>query len=96
MFVSIVQFPKIKAGQDEAFKAWFRWSNAEFGKFPGFIRRSLLEPETGGTYAAIVEMASKESFAAMHSSPIHAEAGKKVTALFEGSPTPTFYKIIIP
>jgi heme-degrading monooxygenase HmoA len=92
MFVSIIQFPKIK---DEAFKAWFKWSNSEFSKFPGFVRRSLLEPEKGGTYAAIVEMEEKESFMTMHSSPIHAEAGKKAVELFEGSPTPNFYKTII-
>ena len=96
MFVSIVEFPVIKEGQDETFKDWFKWSNSEFSKFPGFIRRSLLEPENGGTYAAIVEMETKEAFLAMHSSPIHAEAGKKVAALFLGSPKPTFYKIIIP
>ena len=95
MFVSIIQFPKIKDGQDEAFKAWFKWSNSEFSKFPGFVRRSLLEPEKGGNYAAVVEMEGKENFMTMHSSPIHAEAGKKVIGLFEGSPTPTFYKIII-
>ena len=95
MFASIIQFPKIKDGQDEEFKSWFKWSTAEFSKFPGFIRRSLLEPEKGGTYAAIVEMQSKENFTTMHSSPIHAEAGKKVIGLFEGSPTPAFYKIVI-
>ncbi len=95
MFVSIIQFPKIKEGQDEAFKEWFKWSNSEFSKFSGFIRRSLLEPEKGGNYAAVVEMEGKENFITMHSSQIHAEAGKKVIGLFEGSPTPTFYKIII-
>ena len=77
MFISIVQFPAIKEDQDEAFKDWFKWSNSEFRKFSGFIRRSLLEPENGGTYVAIVEMETKEAFLAMHSSPIHAEAGKK-------------------
>ena len=95
MFVSIIQFPKIKDGQDETFKSWFKWANSEFSKFPGFIRRSLLEPEKGGAYAAIVEMESKETFLAMHSSPIHAEAGEKVIGWVEGSPTPTFYNIII-
>ena len=56
MFISMVQFPAIKEGQDEAFKDWFKWSNSEFRKLSGFIRRSLLEPENGGTYVAIVEM----------------------------------------
>ena len=96
MFISIVQFPAIKEGQDEAFKDWFKWSNSEFRKFSWFIRRSLLEPENGGTYVDIVKMETKEAFLAMHSSPIHEEAGKKVASLFQGNPKPTFYKIIIP
>ena len=29
MFVSMVQFPEIKAGKEEDFKAWFVWANSE-------------------------------------------------------------------
>lgn len=32
MFVSIIQFPKIKEGQDQAFQEWLKWSNSEFSK----------------------------------------------------------------
>ena len=48
MFVAIVNYPQIKAGQEDAFKSWFRWANSEFSKSPGFIRRSLLLAEKGG------------------------------------------------
>ena len=95
MFVSMVQFPAIKIGKEEDFKAWFSWANSEFGKFPGFIRRSLLEPEQGGNYAAIIEMNSKEDFQKMHSSPIHAEVAQKAAPLLDGSGASVFYKILI-
>jgi heme-degrading monooxygenase HmoA len=95
MFVAIVNFPPIKAGKDDDFRKWFAWSNQEFSKLKGFISRRLLKPLKQGNYAAIVEHESYETFMAMHVSPVHDEAGKKVEALFDGNPTPLFYEVII-
>ena len=95
MFVSMVQFPEIKAGKEEDFKAWFVWANSEFSKFPGFIRRSLLEPEQDGIYAAIIEMNSKEDFLRLHASPVHTEVAQKVAPLLAGSGSARFYRIVI-
>jgi heme-degrading monooxygenase HmoA len=95
MFVAIVNYPKIKAGQEEAFKSWFNWSTSEFSKSPGFIRRSLLKNEKEGEYACLVEMDSKESFMALHSLPFHAIAAEKALELFEGRAVPTFYSVVI-
>ncbi|MDD4085231.1 MAG: hypothetical protein PHQ31_06865 [Acidaminococcaceae bacterium] len=95
MFVAIVNYPQIKAGQEDAFKSWFRWANSEFSKSPGFIRRSLLLAEKGGEYACLVEMESKESFIALHSLPFHALAAEKALELFEGRAVPTFYTVVI-
>ena len=95
MFIVVVNFPPIKSGKDEEFREWFTWSNKEFANSKGFISRRLLKPIKGGNYAAIVEHESEETFMAMHSSPKHDEAGKRVHPLFDGSPTPQFYEVII-
>ena len=95
MFVVIINFPPIKEGKDEEFREWFAWTNKEFANYKGFISRRLLKPMKGGNYAAIVEHDSQETFMAMHNSLAHAEAGKRVGLLFEGSPTPQFYEVIV-
>ncbi len=95
MFVVIINFPAIKEGKDAAFREWFADTNKEFGNFKGFIGRRLLKPMESGNYAAIVEHESQESFMAMHESPAHNEAGKRVGPLFDGSVSPQFYEVII-
>ena len=95
MFVVIINFPPIKAGKDAEFRQWFAWSNEEFRKQRDFIKRRLLKPLKEGNYAAVVEHESNETFMAMHSSPIHDEAGKRVKPLFDGSPSSNFYEVII-
>ena len=95
MFVVFINFPPIKAGKEEEFKEWFTKSNKEFSKFKGFISRRLLQPMEGGNYAAVVEHESQETFLSMHKSPEHGEAGKQVWPLFDGSPTPHFYQVIV-
>ena len=95
MFVVIISFPPVKEGKDAEFREWFARTNKEFANYKGLIGRRLLKPVKGGNYAAIVEHESQETFMAMHDSPAHAEAGKRVGPLFEGSPTPAFYEVII-
>ncbi len=95
MFVNIVRFPPIKAGKDAEFQEWFAWSNREFSKHKGFIRRRLLKPTKRGNYTAIVEHESYDTFMAMHTSPAQAGARKRVDPLFKGNPTPEFYKVVI-
>jgi heme-degrading monooxygenase HmoA len=95
MFIVIISFPPIKAGRDAEFQKWFASSNQTFRPFNGFISRRLLKPLKGGTYAAIVEFENQAAFQAMHSSSEHDEAGDQVKPLFDGSPTPTFYEVIV-
>lgn len=96
MFVNIVEFPPIKKGKDNEFKEWFAWSNSVFEKFDGFISRRLLKPTKGKeNYAAIVEHESEETFMAMHMSEEREKVHEKVKALFDGSPKPSFYDVII-
>jgi heme-degrading monooxygenase HmoA len=94
MFVVIIQYPPMKQGKDEEFREWFAWSNKEFAAHKGFISRWLLKPIRAGNYAAIVEHESRETFMAMHNSPVHDEAGKRVGPLLDGNPTPQFYEVI--
>ncbi len=95
MFVNVVHFPSIREGKDAEFRQWFAWSNEEFAKHNGFIRRRLLKPRQGGNYAAIVEHESYETFMAMHTSPTQAEARKRVNPLFDGDPAPEFYDVVV-
>ena len=95
MFAVIINFPSIKEGKDAEFREWFAWTNKEFANYKGFIGRRLLKPVKGGNYAAIVEHESQETFMAMQDGPAHAEAGKRVGPLLNGSPTPQFYDVII-
>jgi heme-degrading monooxygenase HmoA len=95
MFVVIINFSPIREGKDAEFREWFADTNKEFGNFKGFIGRRLLKPIKNGNYAAIVEHESHESFMAMHESPAHNEAGKRVGPLLDGNPSPQFYEVII-
>ncbi len=95
MFVNIVHFPPVRPGQDEAFHAWFAWSNEEYAAYPGFVRRRLLQPRNGGPYVAIVEHESEEAFMAVHTSPTQAEARRRVGPLLDGDPAPEFYDVVI-
>ncbi len=95
MFVVVISFPPIKAGKDEEFREWFARSNETFSRHKGFIRRRLLKPIKEGNYAAIVEFENREAFNAMHGSSDHDMAGERVMPLFDGSPTPHFYEVLI-
>jgi len=95
MFVVIINFPPIKAEKDAEFLEWFASTNKEFADHKGFIGRRLLKPIKGGNYAAIVEHESQETFMAMHNSPAHDEAAKRVGPLLDGKPIPEFYEAII-
>jgi heme-degrading monooxygenase HmoA len=94
MFVNIIRFPRIKKGGDEEFRKWFEWSNIVYEKFDGFISRRLLKP-TRGNYIGLMEHQSEETFMAMHLSDERQKAWTKVEHLLEGTPTPSFYEVII-
>jgi len=95
MFVVFISFPPIKEGKDAEFREWFAWTNKEFSNHKGFIGRRLLKPLEAGNYAAIVEFENQDDFKAMHGSPAHDKAGERVKPLFDGSPTPHFYQVLI-
>ena len=94
MFVNVIHFPAVKAGKDAEFREWFAWSNEQYAKHKGFIRRRLMLPRGGSNYAALVEHESYQTFMAMHTSATQAEAKKRVTPLLDGDPTPRFYEVV--
>jgi heme-degrading monooxygenase HmoA len=95
MIVNIIHFPPVKTGKDAGFREWFAWSNEQYARHEGFIRRRLLKPREDGNYVAIVEHESYETFMAMHNSLTQAEARRRVEPLLDGNPTPHFYEVIL-
>ena len=95
MIIAIIHFPPVKAGKEKEFLAWFEWSNREFAKLKGFVGRKLLKPKTGDAYTAIFELESYEDFLALGASDTHAEAGKRVSPLLDGRPSPDLYDVIL-
>lgn len=94
MFISLVEFPKIKDGREAEFERWFASSTELFAKFPGFVARRLLKPtQNAERYAAIVEHESEATFLAMQTSPEHQTAWDKVSPLLEGAPTVRSYEV---
>jgi heme-degrading monooxygenase HmoA len=95
VFVNIVRFPPIKCGKDAEFRDWFAWTNEEYAKQEGFVRRRLLKARDSDAYAAIVEHQSYETFMAMHTSPLQAEARRRVQDFLDGDPSPAFYDEVL-
>ena len=96
MFVTIVNFPPVKTGKHSEFFEWFMKTNKDFEQQYGFIRRKLLKPMNGSTYAALIEHESYETFMAMHKSDIYARAVEEGKPLFNGHPMPWFFEEINP
>ena len=94
MYIAIVLFPPVREGSEAAFEEWFAWSNEALHGSPGFIARRLLKPVSSGNYVSIVEFVNREGFAAMQRSPGHDEAGRRVTPLLDGNPSPEFYEVV--
>ena len=94
MFVNIMQFPPVSAERESAFHQWFTWSNEQYTKHPGFIRRTLLKSHKQGNYVALIEHESKETFMAMHTSSSQAEAHDRLMKIIDAGPTAQFYDTI--
>ncbi len=94
MIVIITQFPPISPEKDEQFRQWFKQSNEQYAKHPGFISRRLLKPHKQGNYAAIIEHESYDTFIAMHSSPDQAKAKEQLKTMIEGDPKMQFFELV--
>lgn len=93
MFVNLVRFPPLRQGREAAFVEWFQRSNKTYADFSGFVSRTLLRA-ADGSYAAVVEHASEQTFMVMHTSPERAELWAQVEPLLQARPEPSFYEVI--
>ena len=93
MFIAIAQFPEVPIEREAEFRAWFAWSNDQLREVDGLQGRRLLHA-ADGTYTALVEHHSAETFAAMHAteaaSHVHAQLGE---LLLDG-PGATTYEVV--
>jgi len=93
MFVNLIRFPALHPGREEAFLEWFKRSNRVYRDFPGFRSRRLLRA-ADGSYAAVVEHESEQTFMAMHTSPERAGLWADVEPLVQERPQPAFYDVV--
>ena len=94
MFVIIMQFPAVPADIETEFLDWFKWSNEQYSRHSGFIRRRLIKSPQKGNYAVIIEHAGRESFMAMHKSPDQAAASMRLKTIITEMPTAQFYQLV--
>ena len=95
MLLVVIQFPPIKSGKDAERREWLVWSNQEYAKHKGFIRRKLLKPHKGGNYVTLMEHDSYDTFIDMHSSPTQAASQQRLKPLLDGSPRAQFYEVVL-
>lgn len=93
MFIAIAQFPDVPTAREEDFQAWFAWSNEQLREIDGLRGRRLLRA-AGGTYTALVEHQSAETFAAMHLTDVASLVHTRLGQVLDGEPTATNYEVV--
>lgn len=94
MLVAMAQFPRVPAEQEQAFVEWFAWSNEQLREIEGLKGRRLLRA-ADGTYSALVEHQSADTFAAMHTSDASTLVHAHLEELLEEGPRATKYEVIL-
>ena len=93
MFVAIAQFPEVPTEREEEFQAWFAWSNGQLNEIDGLQGRRLLRA-ADGTYSALVEHQSAETFAAMHLTEVASNVHARLGQVLDGEPVATKYEVV--
>jgi len=94
MFVAIAQFPEVPTEREEEFQAWFAWSSGQLRGIDGLHSRRLLRA-ADGTYTALVEHKSAETFAAMHLTEVASLVHARLTDLVGDEPVATKYEVVV-
>jgi heme-degrading monooxygenase HmoA len=93
MFVAIARFPEVPTEREAEFRAWFAWSNDQLRDIDGLQSRRLLHA-TDGSYTALVEHTSAETFAAMHTSDVATQVHALLAELLINEPAATMYEVV--
>ena len=93
MFVAIARFPEVPTEREEEFVAWFAWSNGQLREIDGLQCRRLLRA-ADGTYTALVEHKSAETFAAMHATEVASLVHSRLGEVLHGEPLATKYEVV--
>jgi heme-degrading monooxygenase HmoA len=94
MFVVIATFPEVTTELDGEFRAWFAWSNNRLRQVEGLTGRRLMLA-ADGTYAALVEHTSAETFAAMQGTEAAAEVHARLGEILHEMPRHTAYEVVV-
>lgn len=93
MFVAMAHFPTVSLAQERDFIEWFSWSNEQLREIEGLEGRRLLRA-TDGTYSALVEHQSAETFAAMHTSSAAVKVHAHLAEILDEGPRATTYEVV--
>lgn len=93
MFVAVVRFPAVPADRDADFREWFAWSNDQLRDAAGLAGRRLLQGGDG-SYVALVEHESKDTFARMHASPAASDVQRRLHQLIDDGPQAETYDVV--
>jgi heme-degrading monooxygenase HmoA len=94
VFVAVAQFPTIPAEREEDFQAWFAWSNDQLREMDGLIGRRLLRAPDG-TYVALVEHKTSDTFDAMHATEAASRAHGRLRDIIIGEPRVTKCDVVV-
>ena len=94
MFIAIAQFPEVPTEREVQFEAWFAWSNDLLREIEGLQGRRLLRA-ADGTYTALVEHQSAETFAAMHTTEVASRVHARLGELLGDEPRATKYEVVV-
>jgi heme-degrading monooxygenase HmoA len=94
IFVAIARFPEVPTEREGEFRAWFAWSNDQLGDIDGLQARRLLRA-TDGSYTALVEHESAETFAAMHTTRVASQVHARLAELLLDEPAATMYEVVV-
>lgn len=94
MFVAIARFPEVPSQREKEFQAWFAWSNDQLREIDGLVGRRLLQA-ADGTYTALVEHQSAETFAAMHTTDAASQVHARLGEILMGEPAAMTYEVVV-
>ena len=92
MLVATIRFPAVPEERAQLFLDWFTWSNDILRRTPGLRQRRLLRG-TDGSYAAIVEHDSAETFARMHHTQDASRVQDRLATILDESPRATTFEV---